>query len=111
MSEQRYSTTQFGYVYVVYYLDPTQEGYKILHDHGMMVCTTLRRALLVAEQHGATSVREINLGRMWQAGNYWVERQAIIDSDEVGIEFEITEHGGNHKHVIGSIPLELKGTP
>lgn len=81
-------TSQFAYVYVVYYLDPHEEGWKIHNDMGFMVCTTLERAFLVAKQHGEKELREINGGRLWQAGNYWIYREAIIDSGKVGLEID-----------------------
>lgn len=80
----------FVYVWLVYYHDPYEEDFvKRMHFGSPMVCASMRRCTdLLRSKKVDHLLKEINPGQIWRAGNYWVERQPIIDSYNEGLEYE-----------------------
>lgn len=99
---------KLAYVYLVYYLDEHATAMQIWHDMSPVPCTSFRRACDFATTHGVsiTELREINRGRLWRLGNYWIHREPLIDSYDHGLEFEISGASSNDPRASGTIPLD-----
>lgn len=102
------SELKFAYVYLVYYLDERASNIEIFHDMHPVPCTSFERACLIATTHGVPlgRLREINKGSLWRLGNYWIHREALIDSDNHGLEFVISGMRSDVPHIRGIIPLD-----
>lgn len=97
-----------AYVYVVYYLDVNDKPENILRETQPVVCTSLRRATtFVKPSVEVDKLHEINKGTLWRHGNYWIERCAIIDSFDHGLEWEVHHHDGSEKRETGTLPLKF----
>jgi len=87
--------TPFVYVYIVYYYDIDAETrFDRLHQCQPIPCASLKRAAgFVQPKIEVNQLTEINRGQMWRHGNYWIERQPIIDSYDEGLEREAFNSG------------------
>jgi hypothetical protein len=109
MTQPKTLTSAFAYVYVVYYFDPNEESrFKRMHQVRPVVFTSMRRVLdLMKVNNNSMPLKTINEGVLWQSGNYWVERLAIIDSYDHGLEYEIVRHDGTNNRIEGQMPLRF----
>jgi hypothetical protein len=107
-SSMKPSTIEFAYIYVVYFLDPTLKPYEILHNFGMIVYTSLEDAITLVSKKTNERLSEVNNNTLWLGGNYWIERQPIIDPHQLGLEFEINTYAIPNKKKNGRLPLTFE---
>ena len=80
--------TPFVYVYIVYYFDVDEESrFERLRQVHPIPCASLHRAaMFVQPKIEVFQLQEINVGALWRHGNYWIQKEPIIDSFNEGLE-------------------------
>lgn len=107
MKKNKQSVISFAYVYVMYYYDLNADSMMDrMHQVQPVVFTSMRRCqdLLNIKAKGVELV-EIDSDHLWRAGNYWIQREAVIDSYDHGLEFEVRDSYGVTR--TGRMPLDF----
>lgn len=100
--------TGFAYVYVVYYYDPHETDIQQRYMQvDIVVFSSFRRCLDLTEpKTNNAELQEISKNVRWRQGNYWIERHAIIDSYNHGLDFVQPSNNGQPER-LGRIELKL----
>lgn len=85
----------WAYVYLVYYYDPSISGiFERMRSVDPIPVTTFANAMRLIEGKTHDPIIEITPSRRWRIGNYWIDRQEILDIGDAGIEREDHANGG-----------------
>ncbi len=95
---------EFAYVYVIYYYNPY--NYNRWHQFDPVVYSSMDGALSVVTNHTDEKLQTINDAK-WRAGWYWIDRLAICDVADHGLEWESQIHDGKSERHSGFVPLKF----
>lgn len=102
---RRPAVTSFAFVYVLYYWDPNATGTARAAQYAPQVYTTLSEAsAVIYHECPDCEIELIQTERRWRGGHWWIDRVRILDTNQVGLEYETLDKS-NRRWLIGRLPL------